>query len=130
MDFSEPVSFQASHEFSDETLSWDDLVPTDGCFLGYGHEENNWSGERDEELIVDDDEPYSILQMHSPEGSKSTISEKSLISRSTGDSRVHGEDENQLAPTDMSLPLASEWPTRMVLSCLFVHASANTHHYP
>lgn len=104
-------------------------MPTDGCSLGHwavGREENNWSGEPDEELIVDDDEPYSIPQMHSPEDSRSTISEKSLISRSTGD----GEDENQLTPTDMSPPLAPEWPTRMVLSCLFVHASANTHHYP
>jgi hypothetical protein len=120
-----------AHEFSGEILSWDDFVPTDACVSGHwapGHEENIWSGESDEDMIVDDDEPYSTSQMHSPEGSRSTISEKSLTSRSTCDSRVHGEDENQLTSTDMSPLLAPEWPTRMVLSCLFVHPSANAHH--
>lgn len=134
MDFSEPVSCRASHEFSGETLSWDDFAPTDICFSSHwapGHEENIWSGESDEDMIVDDDEPYSTSQIHSPEGSRSTISEKSLISQSTCDSlnRVHGEDENQLTSTDLSPLLAPEWPTRMVLSCIFVHAFANTHHY-
>jgi hypothetical protein len=132
LDFSEPASCRASHEFSGEALLWDDFVPTDVCFSGHGapgHEENIWSGESDEDIIVDDNEPYSTSQMHSPQGSRSTISDKSLISQLTCDSRVHGEDENQLRSTDMSLLPAPEWPTRMVLSCLFVHSFANTYHY-
>lgn len=105
-------------DFSGDTLSWDDFVPSEVCFSDYGapeHEENIWSGESEEDMPVDDDEPYSTPQTHSSEGFGLLISEKSLTSRSNCVSGVRDEDENQhqFIPTDMSPLLAHEWPPRM-----------------
>ncbi|KAH9179273.1 hypothetical protein EDB89DRAFT_1901281 [Lactarius sanguifluus] len=125
LNFSGPVFCQPSQDFSGDTLSWDDFVPSEVCFSDYGtlgHEENIWSGESEEDMPIGDDEPYSTPQTHSSEGSGILISEKSLTSRSNCDSGVRNEDDNQyqLIPTDMSPLLAPEWHPRMVLSCLFV----------
>ncbi|KAH9042096.1 hypothetical protein EDB85DRAFT_1917893 [Lactarius pseudohatsudake] len=125
LNFSGPVFCRPSQDFSGDTLSWDDFVPSDVCFSDYGapeHEENIWSGESEGDMPVGDDEPYSTPQTHSSEGFGLLISEKSLTSRSNCDSGVRDEDENrhQFIPTDMSPLLAPEWHPRMVLSCLFV----------
>lgn len=118
-DFSESASCQPSQDIPGEALLWDDLVPAEVSFSGRwapGHEENVLSGGSDEDMAVGDDEPYSILQTYSSEGSRFTVSEKSLMPRSSCDSGFHDEDEDQLTSTDVSPLLAPEWCIRMVLS--------------
>lgn len=116
MNLYEPVVCRPSQHISGDTLSWDDIVPPETCFsTGCAPElgENIWSGET-EDLVVGDDKPYSTLQTYSPEGSRLTISEKSLTCQSNCDSGAHDRDENEISSTDTSPLLVPEWRARMV----------------
>ncbi|KAH9065382.1 hypothetical protein EDB87DRAFT_1828977 [Lactarius vividus] len=118
LNFSGHVFYQPSQDFSGDTLSWDDFVPSEVRFSDYGapeYEENIWSGESEEDMPIGGHEPYSTPRAHSSEGSRPLISEKSLTCQSNCDSGVRDEDENQyqFIPTDMSPLLAPEWDTRM-----------------
>ena len=95
LDLSELAPHHPSQDFSGDILFWDDFFPPGPCLSNPWTqlpEENIWSGDSEDEMIVGD-EPNPACQVHPAKIDGFIISDISQTSQSNRDSDVDDEDE-------------------------------------